>query len=146
MRGVFTMSKVRQEIEARCELAMMGKVQKCESHEVEFVFHYIKSALGHEDDYNDIDVLEDRIKRFTDTNEVKYVTCYMVYNMPCICFLLESTSQDKEERYPAPFEEGYGTLYKCAFCYVFNLESDECCSEFGDVFFKKLSDGYYHIA
>ena len=139
------MARIKSEIATRCELAMMGKVQKCSSEEVIAFFDYIKSACGYDDMYNDIDVLKDRIKKYTDTNEVKYITTYRLYGMPCVCFLLESTSDDEEERYPAPFEESYGTPYKCAFCYVFNLADDDMCSEFGDVFFTKKSDGCYHV-
>lgn len=140
------MSKIKQEVETRCELALMGKVQECKTEEVGFFFNYIKSACGFEDQYNDIDVVKDRIKHYTKTNEVKYITTYRLYDMPCVCFLLESTSDDEEEKYPAPFEEDYGTPFKCAFCYVFNLADDDMCSEFGDVFFSKKSDGFYHLA
>ena len=140
------MSKIKQEAETRCELALMGKVQECKTEEVEFFFNYIKSACGFEDQYNDVDVVKDRIKQYTETNEVKYITTYRLHGMPCVCFLLESTSDDEEEKYPAPFEESYGPPYKCAFCYVFNLADDYMCSEFGDVFFSKKSDGFYHVA
>ena len=81
------MSKIKQEAETRCELALMGKVQECKTEEVEFFFNYIKSACGFEDQYNDIDVVKDRIKRYTETNEVKYITTYRLYGMPCVCFL-----------------------------------------------------------
>ena len=66
-------------------------------------------------------------------------------DMKCITYLLASTSDDEEESYPAPFETDYGTGYPCAFCYVFNTESD-WCSEFGDCFFEKRADGFYHRA
>ena len=52
-------------------------------------------------------------------------------------------SDDEEEQYPAPFEEDYGSGYPSAFCYVFNTEND-WCSEFGDCFFEKRADGFYH--
>lgn len=139
------MSKIKQEAETRCELALMGKVQKCNTEEVEFFFNYIKSACGYDDQYNDLDVVKERIKKWTDTNEVRFITTYRVYGMPCICFLLESTSEDEEEKYPAPFEEDYGTGCPSAFSYVFSLADDQMCSEFGDVFFKKQSDGFYHV-
>lgn len=140
------MSNIKRNAETRCELAMMGKVQKCTSDEVEFFFNYIKNAIGFDDLYNDIDIVKDRIKKYTDTNEVEYITTYRLCDMPCICFLLKSTSEDEEEKYPAPFEEDYGTPFKCAFCYVFNLADDDMCSEFGDVFFSKKSDGFYYLA
>lgn len=139
------MASIKNEMATRCELALMGKVVECSSKEVEFAFNYIKGAIGYEERYNDIDVLKDRVKQYTETNEVKYITTYRIEGMPCICFLLESTSDDEEETYPAPFEESYGTPFKCAFCYVFNLADDDMCSEFGDVFFTK-KNGFYSLA
>ena len=137
------MSKIKQEMETRCELALMGKVQECNNDEVEFFFNYMKSACGYEEQYNDLDVVKDRICKYS-KNKVRYITSYRLYDMPCICFLLEN--DDEEDDYPAPFEESYGTPYKCAFCYVLKLADDDMCSEFGDVFFSKKSDGFYHVA
>lgn len=136
------MSKVKQEMETRCELALMGKVVPVNSNdEVQAMTEYIYSAMGYDPDKL-VNILENAINRYQ-TNEVKYLVCNTVMDMKCITYLLASTSDDEEESYPAPFETDYGTGYPCAFCYVFNTESD-WCSKFGDSFFEKRSDGYYH--
>ena len=103
---------------------------------------YIFSAMG-KDSSKLVNILENSIQRYC-KNEVKYLVCNTVMDMPCITYLLASPEDaDEEERFPAPFEEDYGTGTPCAFCYVFNTESD-WCSEFGDCFFEKKADGYYH--
>lgn len=136
------MSKVKQEMETRCELALMGKVVPVNSNdEVQAMTEYILSAMGHEEPLIE-DFVSNTINHYGQNN-VKYLVCNTVMDMKCITYLLESASDDEEEQYPAPFEEDYGSGYPCAFCYVFNTESD-WCSEFGDCFFKKKSDGYYH--
>ena len=138
------MSKVKQEMETRCELALMGKVVPVNSNdEVQAMTEYIYSAMGYDPDKL-VNILENAINRYQ-TNEVKYLVCNTVMGMKCITYLLASTSDDEEESYPAPFETDYGTGYPCAFCYVFNTESD-WCSEFGDCFFEKRADGFYHRA
>ena len=60
--------------------------------------------------------------------------------MPCIVYCIDP--QDGET--PKPFEEDYGSGYPCSFTYVFNTTDHEMCSEFGDAFFEKQADGYYH--
>lgn len=138
------MSKVKQEMETRCELALMGKVVPVNSNdEVQAMTEYIYSAMGYDPDKL-VNILENAINRYQ-TNEVKYLVCNTMMGMKCITYLLASTSDDEEESYPAPFETDYGTGYPCAFCYVFNTESD-WCSEFGDCFFEKRADGFYHRA
>lgn len=136
------MSKVKQEMETRCELALMGKVVPVNSNdEVQAMTQYILSAMGKNTD-NLVDILENAICKYQE-NKVKYIVCNTVEDMKCITYLLESGRNDPEETYPAPFEEDYGSGYPCAFCYVFNTESD-WCSEFGDCFFEKKPDGFYH--
>ena len=136
------MSKVKQEMETRCELALMGKVVPVNSNdEVQFMTKYILSAMGHEESLIE-DFVNKSINRYGQNN-VKYLVCNTIHGMKCITYLLECASDDEEEQYPAPFEEDYGTGYPCAFCYVFNAESD-WCSEFGDCFFEKKPDGFYH--
>ena len=136
------MGKVKQEAETRCELALMGKVVPVNSNdEVQFMTEYILSAMGHDES-----LIEDFVERTINhygQNNVKYLVCNTVMDMKCITYLLECASDDEEEQYPAPFEEDYGSGYPCAFCYVFNAESD-WCSEFGDCFFEKKPDGFYH--
>ena len=105
---------------------------------------YILNAIGHENDYKDLDVVKDKICQYSEYNEVKYLVCNTILgHMKCITYLLASTSDDEEENYPAPFEEDYGTGAPCSFCYVFNTDADDC-SEFGDCFFRKRADGFYH--
>lgn len=135
------MSKVKQEMETRCELAMMGIVQPVHSNdEVQAMTEYIMTCL-YRDNENLVDIVKNAICKYHE-NKVKFITTYRLYGMPCICYLLDSgVSKSNEEYYPAPFEEDYGTGYPSAFCYVLNLE-DSWCSEFGDVFFKKTPLGY----
>ena len=136
------MSKITKEMATRCELALMGKVVPVNSNdEVQGMTEYILSAMGREKSLIE-DFVNKSINRYGQNN-VKYLVCNTVMDMKCITYLLESGSDDPEETYPAPFEEDYGTGTPCSFCYVFNTESD-WCSEFGDCFFEKKSDGYYH--
>ena len=136
------MSKVKSEMATRCELALMGKVVPVNSNdEVQAMTEYIYSAMGYDPDKL-VNILENAINKYQ-TNEVKYLVCNTVMDMKCITYLLASTSDDEEESYPAPFETDYGTGYPCAFCYVFNTDVD-WCSEFGDCFFEKRADGFYH--
>ena len=136
------MSKITKEMATRCELALMGKVVPVNSNdEVQGMTEYILSAMGHEEPLIE-DFVDKSINRFGQNN-VKYLVCNTVMDMKCITYLLECASDDEEEQYPAPFEEDYGSGYPCAFCYVFNTESD-WCSEFGDCFFEKREDGFYH--
>ena len=136
------MGKVKQEAENRCELALMGKVVPVNSNEeVDSMTGYLLSAMGHEDLITE-DFMKNTINHYGENN-VKYLVCNTVEGMKCITYLLESASDDEEEKYPAPFEEDYGSGYPCAFCYVFNTEMDYY-SEFGDCFFEKKEDGYYH--
>lgn len=135
------MSKVKQEMETRCELALMGKVVPVNNDEVQVMTEYILSAMGYEEQLID-NYVENTINHYSQNN-IKYLVCNKVHGMSCITYLLECASDDEEEQYPAPFEEDYGTGSPCAFCYVFNPEND-WCSEFGDCFFEKRADGYYH--
>ena len=136
------MSKVKQEMETRCELALMGKVVPVNNNdEVQAMTEYILSAMGHEEP-----LIEDFVKTTINhygQNNVKYLVCNTVEDMKCITYLLKCASDDKEEMYPAPFEEDYGSGHPCAFCYVFNTDVN-WCSEFGDCFFEKREDGFYH--
>lgn len=135
--------KIKSEMATRCELAMMGKVVPVnDNSEVQVMTEYIISVLqGNGEDC--VDVLENAINVYHE-NKVKYLVVNRVMDMPCITYLLDSgVDKYHEDYYPAPFEEDYGTGCPASFCYVFNLESD-WCSEFGDCFFEKRPDGYYH--
>lgn len=137
------MSKLRSKMATRCELALMGKVvEVLNSDEVVPMTKYLMSAMGIDEELNP-NFLQDTINKYSKDNVVKYLVCNTVMGMKCITYLLDTTTEDEEEKFPAPFEEDYGTGYPCAFSYVLNLECD-WCSEFGDVFFKKMSDGFYH--
>lgn len=137
------MSKIKSEMATRCELALMGKVVEVrDNSEVVPMTEYMMSAMGIEKSLNP-NFLEDSICKYSQ-HKVKHLVCNTVMDMRCITYLLEiSKPEGDEEYYPAPFTEDYGTGCPCAFCYVFNLDCD-WCSEFGDSFFKKKSDGFYH--
>lgn len=137
--------KIKSEMATRCELAMMGKVIPVnDNSEVQAMTEYIVQVIKGEDQANKlVDILKNAINRYQE-NEVKYLVVNTVMDMPCISYLLDSgLPTGHEDYYPSPFETDYGTGYPVAFCYVFNLESD-WCSEFGDAFFEKKADGYFH--
>lgn len=136
------MSKIKNEMATRCELAMMGLVVPVnDNSEVQPMTEYIVRAVGKEATV--VDILENAICKYQD-NKVKYIVCNVIQGMTCITYLLDSgLTEDDEDYYPAPFITDYGCGFPCAFCYVFNLDSD-WNSEFGDCFFEKRSDGYYH--
>lgn len=141
MRKAMRTMKVTGEMATRCELALMGKVVPVKDNsEVQTMTAYILSATGKLDSEYPTDILGQHINRYGE-NKVKYLVTNTVNGMKMISFLLESPEQE----YPAPFEEDYGTGYPCAFCYVYNIDCTDF-SELGDVFFKKMSDGYYHRA
>lgn len=141
------MSKVAEEIATRCELALMGKAQEVrDQSEVQTMFEYICGALSKDPSKYEggEDGLNNRIRQYTETNDVAYITTCTIYGMLVIMFVLKSTAKDEDERYPDPFTEDYGTGCPCAFTYCMNMVDDQMCSEFGDSFFKKMADGFYH--
>ena len=139
------MSRIKNELAVQCEFAMMGKVIRVNHDDIPMMTQYILSALGCEDNFKDLDIIKDRICKYSEYNKVTHIVCNTILDgMRCITYLLECTSDDEEEKYPAPFEEDYGSGYPCAFCYCFNVDADNMCSEFGDCFFEKQKDGCYH--
>lgn len=140
------MSKIKSEMASRCELALMGKVVPVNNNdEVQAMTEYIVKVIKGTDEVNLVNIVGESINKYHE-NKVKYLVTNRIMGMPCITYLLDSgVDKDREDYYPAPFKEDYGTGLPCAFCYVFNLESD-WCSEFGDCFFQKKADGYYHRA
>ena len=125
---------------ARCELAMMGKVVKCSNSEVNTMTEYILRTLGYDETYKGEDFLKNRIQRYSEENEVKYITVNTIMQeLLTIAYCIDTHIEGE----PAPFEEDYGTPYKASFCYVFTMNADDC-SEFGDCFFSKKEDGFYH--
>lgn len=129
---------MKREMVTRCELALMGKVVPCESNEVQEMTKYLMSAMGH-DPNKLVDILNVTIRKYNKESEVNFIVCNTVHGMPCITYLIDP----HDEETPAPFTEDYGTGFPASFCFVFNTESD-WCSEFGDCFFEKRADGYYH--
>ena len=82
------MSKVKQEAETRCELALMGKVVKVNSNdEVQFMTEYIMNVLDVEYDFSDIDMIKEHIDKYESGNKVEYLVVNTVMDMKCITFL-----------------------------------------------------------
>ena len=135
------MSSIKNEAMARCELALMGKVVPVYSNdEVQSMTDYILEVLDRDDEFKDLDIIEERICRYSKNNEVKYIVVNTILDtMRCITYLIDTN----EEGEPAPLEEDWGTGFPCSFSYCFNVDADEC-SEFGDTFYSKEADGYYH--
>lgn len=135
------MGKMKQMMEDKSELALMGKFVSVENEdEVRFITNYILTVLGKDEQFKDLDIYKDCLHRYNDTNKVTNIGTCRVMGMPCIVYCIDP--QDGET--PKPFEEDYGTGNPCAFCYVFNTTDHEMCSEFGDCFFEKQADNYYH--
>ena len=134
------MSSIKNEAMARCELALMGKVVPINSNdEVQFMTDYILEVLDR-DEFKDLDIIKERICRYSKNNEVKYIVVNTILDtMRCITYLIDT----HEEGEPAPLEEDWGTGFPCSFSYCFNVDADDC-SEFGDTFYSKEADGYYH--
>lgn len=131
----FKMSKkLSAEAEARCELTLMRGVvvDINDNDQAQAMLEYMSRVIGY--DYSDFNLVE-KLSKYGNT--AKGCCVNRIQGMPCITFLLEN------DECPKPFEEDYGSGYPCAFCYVVNLACDDC-SEFGDCFFEKQSDGAYH--
>lgn len=128
------MGKMKQMMEDKSELALMGKFMSVENEdEVRFITNYILTVLGKDEQFKDLDIYKDCLHRYNDTNKVTNIGTCRVMGMPCIVYCIDP--QDGET--PKPFEEDYGTGNPCAFCYVFNTTDHEMCSEFGDCFFEE---------
>lgn len=135
------MGKIKQMVEDKSELALMGKFVSVENEdEVRFITNYILTVLGKDEQFKDLDIYKDCLHRYNDTNKVTNIGTCRVLGMPCIVYCIDL--QDGET--PKPFEEDYGTGNPASFCYVFNTADHEMCSEFGDCFFEKQADNYYH--
>ena len=122
--------------ETKCELAMTGRVVEVENEKecremTEYIIKALKKTLP------ETDIMEE-VSKYS-KNHVRYLVCNTVAGMPTITYLLDSEDED----IPKPFKEDYGTGTPCAFSYVLNLEVPHF-SEFGDCFFLKETDGFYH--
>ena len=135
------MRSIKNEAITRCELALMGKVVPVYSNdEVQSMTDYILEVLDRDDEFKDLDIIKERICRYSKNNEVKYIVVNTILDtMRCITYLIDTN----EEGEPAPLEEDWGTGFPCSFSYCFNVDADDC-SEFGDTFYSKEADGYYH--
>lgn len=132
--------KITGDQAARCEIAMMGRLVKCSNDEVNVMTEYILKTLGYDKNYQGEDFLKDRIQRYNEENEVKYLLVNTIMEeLLCITYCVDTHIEEE----PAPFEEDYGTGCPSSFCYVFTINADDC-SEFGDCFFEKKEDGFYH--
>ena len=132
------MSKM-SDLAMRAELSLMGKYVPLANNEVQIYLDYVLSALSVQDKYDDF--LKEHIQKYSAENEVVGTVCNVVCGMRMITFAINTHDGDT----PEPFTEDYGSGCPCAFSYVLNVDSP-FCSEFGDVFFEKKSDGYYHRA
>lgn len=133
------MGKMKQMMEDKSELAMMGKFVSVENDsEVEFITNYILTVLGKEEALKDSDLFKDHLRRYDQSINVKFIGTNRIEGMPCITYCVEG-----DDIIP-PFTEDYGSGYPASFCYVFNLDAPDMCSEFGDCFFEEQADNYYH--
>ena len=132
------MSKM-SDLAMRAELSLMGKYVPLKNNEVQLYLDYVLSALSVQDKYDNF--LKEHIQKYSPKNEVVGTVCNVVCGMRMITFAINTNDGET----PEPFKEDYGTGCPCAFSYVLNVDSP-FCSEFGDVFFEKKSDGYYHRA
>lgn len=135
------MGAIKRRMEDLSELALMGKFVPVENEdEVRFITNYILTVLGKDEEFKDLDIYKDCLHRYNDTNKVTNIGTCRVEGMSCIVYCIDC--QDGET--PKPFEEDYGTGNPCSFCYVFNVDAHDMCSAFGDCFFEKRADNYYH--
>lgn len=122
------MSEMKRYLEDVSELALMGKVVEVQTDEVQTVLDYILQVLGENpEDYTDF--VKNHIRKYNKKTEVKGITTNDIMGMRMITFRVGAY-------------HNYGDC-KYALCYVLNLDCPDC-SEFGDSFFEKRADGYYH--
>lgn len=134
------MSKIKNELATRCELAMMGKVIPCNIDEAQAMTDYILTTMkaSYPETELEVDILKDHLHQYSDNSKVKYITTNKMSIMSdeffCITYLID----DEEEPFPEDLATQDGVL-----CYVYNLTAPEL-SEFGYCFFEKKNDTYYH--
>ena len=126
------MSKVKQEMENRCELALMGKfVPVNDNNEVQGMTEYIMTVLDKEEDFKDVDIIKQHICRYNKKTKVRYIGVNtLMGQFRVITFVVSGRFYN------------YGDT-KYTTCYCLNLDAPEL-SEFGDCFFSKKEDGFYH--
>ena len=126
------MSKIKNEMADRCELALMGKfVPINDNDEVQSMTEYIMTVLDREEDFKDVDIIKQHICQYNKKTKVRYMGVNtLMGQFRVITFVVSGRFYN------------YGDT-KYTTCYCLNLDAPEL-SEFGDCFFKKCSDGYYH--
>lgn len=117
---------------SRAELALMGRVVPCKNSEVNEMTDYILRAMGEEKLCGE-DVLNTRINKYGKNHVWGIVTNVIMGQFMCITYILASSDKVKD---PIKAHGGY------CLCYVYNVNAD-FCSELGDCFFTKRSDGTY---
>lgn len=147
VRECFKRSCSRQAIANMSEHALMGQCVPVSCEWVDDMTYYMLGVLSASyapgefarfSESAGFSVLNDRIRKYDPKRLVTHVFTCMVYDMPCIGYVL------KGEDIVDPFTTDYGSGYPCATCYIFNPTADDMCSEMGDCFFEKRSDGMYH--
>lgn len=143
------MSMMEQYASGLAELALMGKFVNVDEKDNEDLVEYITDYIYRTFSCNDTgdcdrckkigDIYDEHIHKYGDTNQVTHIGVNVVEGMRTITFCLDTSDGET----PKPFEEDYGSGYPCAFCYVLNYDAVEF-SEFGDCFFEKRDDNYYH--
>ena len=130
------MSKIKNELATRCELALMGKVVPCNNDEVQAMVNYILTVIGstYADIDRDVDIINHHLNKYSKNNKVKYIVVNTLDDFAMISFLID----DEEEPFPDDLATPDGVL-----CYVYNV-NDAFMSEFGYCFFEKREDQYYH--
>lgn len=71
------MSKIKEQMATRCELALMGKVVECNNNEVQAMTEYILSALGKEQEFADLDILKIEYKDIV--KRMRSSTLYVIH-------------------------------------------------------------------
>lgn len=115
------------------DLVSTGKVIQIDEKNLEKLLECIAVVTGK--DYSEIDLPEFKEVKVT------HVCVNRVLDMECVTLCLKSLDNE----FPEPFKEDYGTGYPTAFSYAVNLDCPYF-SEFGDVFFEKRADGFFHRA
>lgn len=142
-----TMTKrSKGDLNAIAEIAMRGAVVPINDLEVDDITYYIVGTIANtffapgslSKFYDPKWSIFQEIRRYTQDLHVTHIGTSMIYGMPVITYVLRGSELIE------PFSEDYGSGYPCATCYVFNPGQHDMCSEFGDCFFEKRKDGYYH--
>ena len=134
------MSKVKQQMEAICEVPMMngtvviptpvekGGYDNC----LETMINYCLAVMS-----DDQTQFEDKVHELCKELQPIGFCCNTVQGMPCITVLLTDTEYGYNP-VPDNMSDNVGDNYQ--FCYVINTKIPDF-SEYGDCFFEKRADG-----